>query len=285
MRRRQPAPNAAHRVSVLPDAPERAKRCNVSSRARPATLVSGMRDWTRKEFLKLAGMAAAGASLAAAGCGAQPAADPPQGGPPLLPAPHPVERQADEAGPRRRAWRQPRRRDGRGRRRSRRHGGVRQEGRRRHRQAQHLHRVPRSRVRGDHQSRGRRDPGRPLPPGRGRPRARHGPPVRRAGRGGLQGQRDPGRGGEGRRGDADHVAGRLPRLPHPRRPRSHVVADLLRRALVRRPDRRADRQGPRHRRGSASAARTSSASSSTPATSTPTSASARPTSSACAAPR
>ena len=39
-----------------------------------------MRDWTRKEFLKLAGMAAAGASLAAAGCGTQPATDPPQEG-------------------------------------------------------------------------------------------------------------------------------------------------------------------------------------------------------------
>jgi uncharacterized protein (DUF362 family) len=36
-----------------------------------------MRDWSRREFLKLAGMAAAGASLAAAGCGSQPAADPP----------------------------------------------------------------------------------------------------------------------------------------------------------------------------------------------------------------
>ena len=36
-----------------------------------------MRDWSRREFLKLAGMAAAGASLTAAGCGPQPAADPP----------------------------------------------------------------------------------------------------------------------------------------------------------------------------------------------------------------
>ena len=39
-----------------------------------------MRDWTRREFLTLAGMAAAGASLAVAGCGSQPAADPPQEG-------------------------------------------------------------------------------------------------------------------------------------------------------------------------------------------------------------
>jgi uncharacterized protein (DUF362 family) len=39
-----------------------------------------MRDWTRREFLTLAGMAAAGASLAAAGCGSQPAADPPAEG-------------------------------------------------------------------------------------------------------------------------------------------------------------------------------------------------------------
>ena len=39
-----------------------------------------MRDCTRKEFLKIAGMAAAGAALTAAGCGSQPAADPPQEG-------------------------------------------------------------------------------------------------------------------------------------------------------------------------------------------------------------
>jgi uncharacterized protein (DUF362 family) len=39
-----------------------------------------MRDCTRREFLKIAGLAAAGASLAAAGCGSQPAADPPQEG-------------------------------------------------------------------------------------------------------------------------------------------------------------------------------------------------------------
>ena len=36
-----------------------------------------MRDWSRREFLQLAGMAAAGASLPAAGCGSRPAADPP----------------------------------------------------------------------------------------------------------------------------------------------------------------------------------------------------------------
>ena len=39
-----------------------------------------MRDCTRREFLKIAGLAAAGASLVAAGCGSQPAADPPQEG-------------------------------------------------------------------------------------------------------------------------------------------------------------------------------------------------------------
>ena len=39
-----------------------------------------MRDCTRREFLKIAGLAAAGASLAVAGCGSQPAADPPQEG-------------------------------------------------------------------------------------------------------------------------------------------------------------------------------------------------------------
>jgi uncharacterized protein (DUF362 family) len=36
-----------------------------------------MRDWTRREFLRLAGLAAAGTSLAAAGCGSRQAADPP----------------------------------------------------------------------------------------------------------------------------------------------------------------------------------------------------------------
>ncbi len=39
-----------------------------------------MGDWTRREFLRLAGMAAAGASLAAAGCGSQPTTDPPTEG-------------------------------------------------------------------------------------------------------------------------------------------------------------------------------------------------------------
>jgi uncharacterized protein (DUF362 family) len=39
-----------------------------------------MREWTRREFLTLAGMTAAGAALGAAGCGTQPAADPPSGG-------------------------------------------------------------------------------------------------------------------------------------------------------------------------------------------------------------
>ena len=39
-----------------------------------------MRDCTRREFLKIAGLATAGVSLAAAGCGSQPAADPPQEG-------------------------------------------------------------------------------------------------------------------------------------------------------------------------------------------------------------
>jgi len=39
-----------------------------------------MRDLTRRDFLKLAGAAAAGASLAAAGCGSQPAAEPPSQG-------------------------------------------------------------------------------------------------------------------------------------------------------------------------------------------------------------
>ena len=184
---------------------------------------------------------AGGHGLRDAACGG-----PAQRRPPLLPAPRPPGRQADEAGPRRRARRQPRRHHRRGRRRPRRHGGVRQEGRRRHRQAQHLHRLPRSRVRGDHQPRRRRDPGLPVPPGRSRPRARHGPPLRRPGRGGLPRERDPGRGGEGRRRDAAHVRRRLSHLPHPRGPRPHVVADLLGRALVRRPDRRADRQGPRH---------------------------------------
>lgn len=48
-----------------------------------------MRDCTRKEFLKIAGLAAAGASLAAAGCGSQPAADPPQEGRLSSPPPSP----------------------------------------------------------------------------------------------------------------------------------------------------------------------------------------------------
>ena len=48
-----------------------------------------MRDWTRREFLKLAGMAAAGASLAATGCGARPVADPPEEGRLSSPAPTP----------------------------------------------------------------------------------------------------------------------------------------------------------------------------------------------------
>jgi uncharacterized protein (DUF362 family) len=39
-----------------------------------------MRDCTRREFLKIAGLAAAAASLGAAGCGSPPAADPPQEG-------------------------------------------------------------------------------------------------------------------------------------------------------------------------------------------------------------
>ncbi len=39
-----------------------------------------MRDWTRREFLKLAGMAVAGASVAATGCGTQPVTDPPKEG-------------------------------------------------------------------------------------------------------------------------------------------------------------------------------------------------------------
>lgn len=39
-----------------------------------------MRDWTRREFLQLTGLAAAGAALGAAGCGSGPAADPPSEG-------------------------------------------------------------------------------------------------------------------------------------------------------------------------------------------------------------
>jgi uncharacterized protein (DUF362 family) len=39
-----------------------------------------MRELTRRDFLKLAGMAAAGASLGAAGCGSQTVAEPPAGG-------------------------------------------------------------------------------------------------------------------------------------------------------------------------------------------------------------
>ena len=39
-----------------------------------------MHDLTRREFLKMAGMAAAGASLAATGCGTQPVTDPPKEG-------------------------------------------------------------------------------------------------------------------------------------------------------------------------------------------------------------
>jgi uncharacterized protein (DUF362 family) len=39
-----------------------------------------MRDCTRREFLKLAGMAVAGASVAATGCGTQPVTDPPKEG-------------------------------------------------------------------------------------------------------------------------------------------------------------------------------------------------------------
>ncbi len=48
-----------------------------------------MRDCTRREFLKIAGLAAAGASLAAAGCGSQPAADPPREGRLSSPPPSP----------------------------------------------------------------------------------------------------------------------------------------------------------------------------------------------------
>jgi uncharacterized protein (DUF362 family) len=48
-----------------------------------------MRDCTRREFLRLAGLAAAGVSLAAAGCGSQPAADPPKEGRLASPAPSP----------------------------------------------------------------------------------------------------------------------------------------------------------------------------------------------------
>ena len=103
-------------------------------------------------------------------------------------------------------------------------------------------------VRRDHQSRGRRRAGLPVPPRQGRPRAGHGPAVRRPGRRGLPGERHPDGRGAGRRGDADHVAHGLPRVPHPRRPRPRIVADLRGRALVRRPHRRAHRQGPRRPR-------------------------------------
>jgi uncharacterized protein (DUF362 family) len=48
-----------------------------------------MRDCTRREFLRLAGLAAAGVSLAAAGCGSRPTADPPQEGRLASPAPSP----------------------------------------------------------------------------------------------------------------------------------------------------------------------------------------------------
>jgi len=48
-----------------------------------------MRDCTRREFLRLAGLAAGGVSLAAAGCGSQPAADPPQEGRLVSPTPSP----------------------------------------------------------------------------------------------------------------------------------------------------------------------------------------------------
>jgi uncharacterized protein (DUF362 family) len=53
-----------------------------------------MRDCTRREFLKIAGLAAAGASLAAAGCGSQPASDPPQEGRLSSPAPSPGGKRA-----------------------------------------------------------------------------------------------------------------------------------------------------------------------------------------------
>ena len=53
------------------------RRFHVCSPSTPATLAAPCVDWTRKEFLKLAGLAAAGTSLAAAGCGSQQAADPP----------------------------------------------------------------------------------------------------------------------------------------------------------------------------------------------------------------
>ncbi len=56
-----------------------------------------MRDWTRREFLKMAGMAAAGVSLAAAGCGTQPAADPPQEG--RLSSPVPTSPNGKQAKP------------------------------------------------------------------------------------------------------------------------------------------------------------------------------------------
>ena len=105
------------------------------------------------------------ASLAAAGCGSQPAADPPQDGRLSSPRPSPGGKRAG-----RRAVRRPgrgRRRDHRRRRRrARRDGGLRAAGRRRGHQAQHLHRVPRAGVRRDHQSGGRGDAGRSCACGR-----------------------------------------------------------------------------------------------------------------------
>lgn len=49
-----------------------------------------MRDCTRRDFLRIAGGAAAGAALAAAGCGAQAPADPPQEGRLASPQPSPA---------------------------------------------------------------------------------------------------------------------------------------------------------------------------------------------------
>ena len=138
-----------------------ARRFHVCSRSRLLPLRT-MRDCTRREFLKLAGMAAAGTSLVAAGCGSQPAADPPASS--RLASPSSPGGGTPAAG--RRQRRQPRRRHGGRRRRAGRHEGVRGQGRRRHRQAQHLHRLPRAGVRGDDQSRGRRHAGEPLPPRR-----------------------------------------------------------------------------------------------------------------------
>ena len=136
--------------------PAACRRHHVCSRPQAATLAAGMRDCTRREFLKIAGLAAAGASLAAAGCGSQPAADPPQEG--RLASPLPSAAGGKRARPVLSVARggEPRRHHRRRGRRARRHGGVRQARRRRHRQAQHLHRLPRSGVRRDHQSRGRR---------------------------------------------------------------------------------------------------------------------------------